>query len=356
MTGPAGNVGGSYTGVPTVTVTNCTLVNTTARMGVKSIAVATQGSGYTALPTVTIAAPPPAPGNSGATASATMSVNALTLTSGGSGYDAPPTVTIAAPPAGVRATAIAVLGNLVPNGSLTITALGDKVVQNPNFSGPNSTTAPYNTKTITRHYGFGGNGTVTIGGVNAPVTSWSDTSITVTVPAGIPACTLQQRGVLALCGELVITAANGKQSIDAITVTAGGSAPWIVTANDPVTNVGGTVTAPAGKSVKNYGPSFGRMFFSPVQVAIDSASPGDLILVQPGTYREHLIMWKPVRLQGVGAASVTINADAHPAGKMDEWRRQVDCAFGLTLDGVPNRNNQRRAFDPTTAVHLPGTM
>ena len=38
---------------------------------------------------------------------------------------------------------------------LTITALGDKVVQNPNFSGPNSTTAPYNQKTITRHYGFG---------------------------------------------------------------------------------------------------------------------------------------------------------------------------------------------------------
>ena len=28
-------------------------------------------------------------------------------------------------------------------------------------------------------------------------------------------------------------------------------------------------------------------------------------------------MWKPVRLQGVGAGSVTINADAHPAGKMD---------------------------------------
>ena len=47
------------------------------------------------------------------------------------------------------------------------------------------------------------------------------------------------------------------------------------------------------------------------------------------------MMWKPVRLQGVGAASVTINADAHPAGKMDPWRRQVNCVFGLTLDGTP---------------------
>ena len=352
VTGPAGNVGGSYTGVPTVTVTNCTLLNTTARMGVKSIAVATQGSGYTSLPTVTIAAPPPAPGNSGATASATMSVGSFVVTSGGSGYDAPPLVTIAAPPAGVTATAIAVLGNLVPSGSLTITALGDKVVQNPNFSGPNSTTAPFNTKTITRHYGFGSSGTVTIGGVNAPVTSWSDTAITVTVPAGIPLCTLPQRGVVALCGELVITAANGKQSIDAVTVTAGGSAPWIVTANDPITNVGGAVTPPPGKSVKDYGQNFGRMSFSPVQVAIDSASPGDLILVQPGTYREHLIMWKPVRLQGVGAASVIIDGNAHPAGKMDEWRRQVNCAFGLTLDGAPNLgNNKFSGVDPNNGLY-----
>ena len=81
------------------------------------------------------------------------------------------------------------------------------------------------------------------------------------------------------------------------------------------------------------------MGFSPIQTAIDSAAPGDLIIVQPGTYRENLIMWKPVRLQGVGAASVTINADAHPAGKMDQWRRQVNCVFGLTLDGTTNLNN-----------------
>src|SRR6202008_864059 len=33
------------------------------------------------------------------------------------------------------------------------------------------------------------------------------------------------------------------------------------------------------------------------------------------------------------------NADAHPAGKMDQWRRQVNCIFGLTLDGVPSTNS-----------------
>src|ERR1700682_3712124 len=46
-----------------------------------------------------------------------------------------------------------------------------------------------------------------------------------------------------------------------------------------------------------------------------------------------LIMWKPVRLQGVGAASVTVNANAHPSGKIDPWRRQVACLFGLSLNG-----------------------
>lgn len=239
--------------------------------------------------------------------------------------------------------------------AITITSLGDKVVQNPNFSGPNSNAAPFNQKTITRHYGFGPRPStcpttgacpnVTVGGVPMNnVAAWSDTTISGdVVGTGVPACTVQQRNQGATqCGELVITAANGKQTIDAITVTIGGSAPWVVTESG--------VTAPAGKTVKDYTANFGRMGFSPIQTAIDSADPGDLILVQPGTYRENLIMWKPVRLQGVGASAVTINADAHPAGKMDQWRRQVNCVFGLTLDGTPNLGNTNYAgTDPTNA-------
>ena len=151
------------------------------------------------------------------------------------------------------------------------------------------------------------------------INSWSDTAIPATVPTLSDACRTARFSrtaqPTAQCGELVITRGdNGKHSIDAITVTVGGSAPWVVTETG--------VTAPAGKSVKDYAANFGRMNLalgatnqSPIQAAIDSASPGDLILVDPGTYRENLIMWKPVRLQGVGAASVTINADAHPAGQ-----------------------------------------
>ncbi len=223
--------------------------------------------------------------------------------------------------------------------SLTITALGDKVVQNPDYSGPNAAAEPYNLKAITRHYGFGASqGTVTIGGVNARVTGWSDTSITVAVPANtvldpgqVPSCPLQQRGNGnggARCGELVITAADGHKSIDAITVTVGGKAPTYINGENAAGNA--------------------------LQAAIDAATPGDLIVVGPGVYKENVLMWKPVRLQGVGAVSVTINADAHPAGKMDGWRRQVNCLFGLTLEGVPNPGNA--AFDSTGAYSCPNSM
>jgi hypothetical protein len=201
--------------------------------------------------------------------------------------------------------------------TLTITALGDQQVINYGYSGPNRTVAPYNQKTVTRHYGFGaaqGTGSVTIAGVNAPVVSWSDSTIRVTVPSLTTqqsTCTIAQRtspasvGISARCGQLVITAGNGKRSVDTITVTVAGKAP--------------TYVSPAES----------------IQTAIDHATAGDLIIVRPGTYNELLIMWKPVRLQGVGAASTIINADPHPSGKLDPWRKRMVCLFGLGVDGVP---------------------
>jgi len=227
-----------------------------------------------------------------------------------------------------------VLGDTIPGSSgqgpwvsgtgnthvLTITALGDKTVTNNAYSGPRASTEPYNLKTITRHYGFGSTpGTVSItnpagnpvllGGV-----TWSDTTITAFVPAGVCPPPVSAGGCH---GQLVITAANGKQSIDTVTVTVGGKSPTYVTPASPSST------------------TFGQTFPNPLQTAIDNATPGDLIIVGPGSYKEMLLMWKPVRLQGVGANSVTINADAHPAGKMDAWRKQVVCLFGLTADGRP---------------------
>src|SRR5437899_5976866 len=67
-------------------------------------------------------------------------------------------------------------------------------------------------------------------------------------------------------------------------------------------------------------------------------------------------MWKPVRLQGVGAASSIIDANTHPAGKLDLWRREVNCLMGLALDGIPyTASNGTNPFDPSGTFSCPGT-
>ena len=260
--------------------------------------------------------------------------------------------------------------------TLTITALGDQTVPNYGYSGPSANTAPFNSKTITRHYNFGSQctspvsgsptcntlSTVTVGGVPLTNVSWSPTSITGTVnlsgtdakgnPIAVPQCNIQQQQPLyapagtptAYCGELVITAGNGKQSIDTVTVTIGGKAPTHVPAS-------GTI-----------------------QSAIDAAQPGDLLIVDPtcnaasgpvacttagattnttAAHNELLLMWKPVRLQGVGAVSTIINANTHPSFKMDAWRARVDCLFGISLDGQPISSGN--PYDSTGAASCPGT-
>src|SRR2546430_9334219 len=68
----------------------------------------------------------------------------------------------------------------------------------------------------------------------------------------------------AKCGQLVITSGNGKQSIDAVTVTIGGKAPTHVTATG------------ANSSTCTTGSSY-----TSIQPAIDCASPGDMIMIDP---------------------------------------------------------------------------
>ena len=217
--------------------------------------------------------------------------------------------------------------------TLTIKALGNYDVPNNAYSGPQQTATPYNQKKVTRHYGFGatqGTGRVLIGGVNAPVTTggWGDMQITVTVPAGVANCAIQQQaqfgGSTAQCGELVVVAGNGRQSVDSVTVTIGGSHPKHIAAN------------------------------ASVQAAIDSANPGDLLMVDPGTHTEMVLMWKPVRLQGVGAVSSVLDANAHPAGKLDPWRRQVDCLFGLALNATAI--SATNPYDSTGQFNCPANM
>jgi hypothetical protein len=232
--------------------------------------------------------------------------------------------------------------------TLHIFALGAVPVNNYAYSGPGATAAPFNQKMVSRRYSFGpAAGTVSLVSQANPtsgatttltlpasaITLWNDTQINVTVPAlaGAFNCVLGQQGAPnTKCAQVVITAANGKQSVDTVTVTFGGNAPTHVTATGAATAATNNCTATS---------------YSSVQRAIDCARPGDLIIIDPKTratptaaavpavYEELLLMWKPVRLQGVAAAGSVINANTHPAGKLDAWRREVNCLFGLALNG-----------------------
>src|SRR5207302_7804157 len=94
-----------------------------------------------------------------------------------------------------------------------------------------------------------------------------------------------------------------------------------------------------------------------IQAAIDVAKPGDMLMIDPTTqatattaavpavHEELLLMWKPVRLQGVGAVSSVLDANTHPAGKLDVWRRQVNCLFGLAINGQPMSSSN--PYDPS---------
>lgn len=192
--------------------------------------------------------------------------------------------------------------------TITIKALGNLTVQNPAYAGPFATSGPSSRRTITRHYGFGrAVGKVTVNGVPLTGVNWSDTEISGTIATGTTT------------GELVISTADGKSSTDTVTVTVGGAAPKRV------------IGANGDK----------------IQAAIDAAIPGDLILVDAGTYNELVIMWKPVRLQGVGAPSVIINAAKYPTSKLANWRPRINDLFAIDI----NTGNQT---GPSQVDPLPG--
>ncbi len=209
------------------------------------------------------------------------------------GYNPPDCSQPANAPVIVRVDSSAGFGPWLPDtgGTLTIRAEGDRQVLNPAYAGPFALTGVASQRTLTRHYGFGaGTGQVMIGEVDVTGgVAWADDVITVQVPAGTPS------------GQLSVTTAAGLASVDAVTVTLGGAAPTRVTS-------GGSI-----------------------QAAVDAATPGDLILIDAGTYNELVVMWKPVILQGVGAGSVIINAAKYPTSKLEVWRPRINSLFSIDV-------------------------
>jgi large repetitive protein len=236
---------------------------------------------------------------------------------------------------------------------LVIQALGDTSVLNPAYAGPQALPGTtYAANRITRHYGFGATaGTVQLvtpqGAVaytlTVPSGNWTDAQITVPVPTTVAAGEYQ----------MVVKTSTGSSTIDTVTVTvdnhtlAGYRAPWYVAAPPP---------GSSGSAVGTFAPAH------PIQDAIDNAGgsahsgptyPGDLIIVDAGLYPEHVIMWKPVRLQGVGAASSTIQATKYPANSLADWRSRINLFFGLDPEGNQLTDNAGNIL-PAQIDPLPG--
>lgn len=165
--------------------------------------------------------------------------------------------------------------------TVSLVSEGFANVPNPAFQGVGGAEPSL----VARDHGFGAApGTVTINGIPLTVVAWDPNNLEVSVPAGVST------------GQLVVTRADtGRSTVDGITLHVGGPVP-VQVPND----------------------------FATIQEAIDAASPGDLVLVGPGIYNELVIMWKPIRLQGSGAGSTTIDANpATPANKITDWRTKA---------------------------------
>jgi parallel beta-helix repeat protein len=191
---------------------------------------------------------------------------------------------------------------------LTIRSMGTQQVRDPN--GLNNGGLVAGAQLVSRDNGFGAGGTVTIGGLALTGVAWSNDVITGTVPNG------------ATTGQLVVTRADsGLSTVNSVTVHVGNG-------------VFGVKRVPAD--------------FPTIQLAIEAAAPGDLILVAPGTYREPVIITKPIQLQGYGAGSTVINAiKLPPTNTLQGWHelanRLVNCpSVGLgQIDLLPGQDNNQ---------------
>ena len=169
--------------------------------------------------------------------------------------------------------------------------------------------------------GFGDlTGTIAGDGFTVPTSSWSDTEIVVEVP-----------GVNPGAYQIDIVSANGNRSVNGLTFHVLGAG------YDP--------------DLYEVGPSY---TYATIQSAIDAAATagGDaLVVVYPdtpaqwnptGVYFENLIMYSPIKLQGVGPGGIQPNGTAvfgsaidgrgvaGDTGYADVWRTQVT---GLTWAG-----------------------
>ncbi len=181
---------------------------------------------------------------------------------------------------------------------ITITSVGMKQVPNPDFD-PDVMGSQ---ALVTRDYGFGlVQGQVTLDGVALPIVSWTDAEILASVPGG------------SSTGQLL--------------VQRGDNLNWSETG----------ITVHVGVCAATFVPTD----FATIQAAIDAAAPGSLVIIEPGTYLESPILWKPLLLQGSGAESTTVFATPTPESVLQAWHEKALALYGS---------------DPFAAQEAPGLM
>ena len=166
-----------------------------------------------------------------------------------------------------------------PLQEITLTSKGTVQVPNPNFD-PTALTGINSQALISWDHGWGTTGgQVTVGGTPLAITHWDALTITATIPEG------------GASGQLVVTRGdNGLSTTVGITLYPAASTNFV------------DVFPPPGDCV---GVACAR-----IQPAIDAAPNGTVLLLHPGSYQEHVILWKPVTLQGLGAGVTVFDGTA----------------------------------------------
>lgn len=173
-------------------------------------------------------------------------------------------------------------------GSIILTSRGTVSVHNPDYDPTNILSPAF----INRDFGFGATtGSVTLNGVTLTIGSWTNGSITATVPGG------------AATGQLMVTRGdNGRTSEMGVTLHV---------QNPGISEV---IQVAAGDSI---------------QPAIDAAANNALILVAPGVYQENLVIYKPLKLQGYGAYSTIIQTRQMTPAEELAWAAKLQ----MLIDG-----------------------
>jgi hypothetical protein len=131
--------------------------------------------------------------------------------------------------------------------------------------------------------------------------------------------------------QLTITTAAGVSSTNGITVHVLGTGY-----NPPIVNV-----PPPPPEPGNGGPNA-------LQNAINAAAPGSLVVLSAGTYNENILVWKPLRIQGLGPGGII---GAHELQGRDPEDPRFDIK-GSIVDGRFFQQNLT-AYDATVAAHAP---